>query len=151
MGRDQAARTDHRAVEHSRMVGDHRLRTDVHAVDDTAVGDRRPWSDVDWNAWWGVQHAAVLHVRSFADDNGGEVAAEYRVEPHRGARFDANVAEQRRSGCDERSRIDRRRAALEREQRHRLDIPQVDAVYLAPLPVKTVTCSSERARTGGAT
>src|SRR3954447_5731330 len=142
MSRDQAARTDHRAVEHRRMVGDHRLGADVHAVDDTAVGDRRPWSDVDWNAWWGMQHAAVLHVGAFADDDGGEVAAEYGVEPHRGAGFDANVADQRRSGCDECSRVDRWRAALEREQRHRLDIPQVDAVYLARSPGKTVTCSS---------
>src|SRR3954454_12864870 len=142
MGRYQAARADHGAVEHRRMVGDHRLGSDVHAVDDTAMGYRRPRSDVDWNAWRGVQHAAVLHVGAFADDDGGEVAAEYGVEPHRGAGFDANVADQRRSGCDERSRIDRRRAAFEREQRHRLDIPQVDAVYLALSPGKTVTCSS---------
>ena len=88
MRRDQAARADHRAVEHGRVVGDHRLGADVHAVDDAAVRDRRPRSDVDGNAGRGVQHAAVLHVGAFADDDGREVAAQYGVEPHRGARLD---------------------------------------------------------------
>ena len=83
-------------------------RADVHPVHHTAVRDRRARADVDGNARRGVQHAAVLHVGALTDDDRGEIGADDRVEPHRRARLDVNVADQRGSGGDERARIDRR-------------------------------------------
>ena len=94
------------------MVGDHRLGADVHAVDHATVGHRGARSDIDGDARRGVQNAAILHVGALADDDGGEVGTKDRVEPHRRACFDVNVAYQRGSRCDERTRIDGWRSAL---------------------------------------
>ena len=112
------------------MIGDHRLRSDVHAVDHAAVRHRRARSDVGRNARRGVQDAAVLHVGALTDDDGGEVCPQHRVEPDGCARLDVNVTDQGGRRCDERGWVDDRRSSLERVQRHHLHIPQVDALPL---------------------
>ena len=147
MRRDQAARPDHRAVEHGAVVGDQRLGADVHAVDHAHVRDRRTRSDVDRDARRRVQHRSVLHIRAFAHDDRRVVGTQHRVEPHRRAGLDGHVADQHRGGRDERLRV-----------RPSGDLPsnsnrgighiyrrQIGLHLLHCSPAKTVTCSSWRA------
>lgn len=77
-----------------------------------------------------VQHAAVLHVRTLANDDGGEIGPQHGVEPDRRTRLHVHVPDQRGSRSDEGASADDGRSTLEGMQRHRLGTPQVVGLAL---------------------
>ena len=105
---DQAMPADLCAVEHHRADADQRAVADGAAMQHHLVADRDVLAERDGKAHVGMQHAAVLHVRTAADFQQLGVTAQNCAEPHTRVDTQLDVADHLRAvgdpgtGCESR-------------------------------------------------
>jgi len=79
---DNAMRADPGAVEQRRSHADQTVVTHDGRMDDGTVTDRHAVAEHHRQPRIGVDHAIILHVRSFTDGDPVVVAAQHGAEPH---------------------------------------------------------------------
>src|SRR5262245_3702175 len=100
VGADHAVFADFRAVEHHAVDADQRAVADGAAVDHAFVADADALAEHNRKAGIGMQHAAVLYLRTVADGNGVVVAAHHAVEPDADVTAEDDIADDMRARSD---------------------------------------------------
>src|SRR5690606_25971087 len=89
---DKALLANHSTVEDNGANADQAATADLAPVQHDHVADGAIRTDNHWEAWIGMEHAAVLDIRARADLNWLVIPADHRIEPDAHILAEVNIA-----------------------------------------------------------
>ena len=98
MGADQTVAPDRAVIEHPRSHPDQRVVANGAAMQHGLMADGAIAPDGERRSHVGMQHAAILDVASFADQDELIVTAQHRAEPDAGIALELHFADDDRIG-----------------------------------------------------